>query len=128
MPELTQEPLRVLFCIGVSQNFFDLPAGETGPVWQGYSTMMASLAALPGVNILGTLDDDRLVVGPTAGWPWTVYIMADVVDYDTVVAGCNLFRAIRIGEHFLWRYGRIEARIGRALKVPPLPTASEPSA
>jgi hypothetical protein len=119
MSQENVEPLRVLFCIGVSQNFFDLPTGETGAVWQGYSNMMRSMAALPGVKVLGTLDDDRLVVGPTDGWPWTVYIMADVPDYETVVAACNLFRTIRVGEHNLWKYGRIEARIGRALQIPP---------
>lgn len=110
--------LRVLFCIGVSRNFFDLPFGQTSPVLQGYGAMLASLAALPGVEILGTLDDDRLQVGPSEGWPWTAYVLADVSDYATVVAACNLFRTTQVGEHNLWRYGRIEARIGRPLEMP----------
>lgn len=80
--------------------------------------MMTALAALPGIDILGAIDDDRVMVGPSTSWPWTVYIMADVPDYDTVVAACNLMRTTPVGEHNLWRYGRIEARIGRAFEIP----------
>jgi len=41
-------------------------------------------------------------------------------DRDSVVAACNLLRTIEIGEHRLWRYIRIEARIGRELMIPDL--------
>lgn len=112
-----KEPLRVLFCIGVTQQFFDLPEDRIGAVWKGYGEMMSALAALPGVTILGTMDDDRTMVGASASWPWTVYIMADVADLDTVVAGCNLFRTVKIGDERLWKYGKVEARIGRALII-----------
>jgi hypothetical protein len=117
MTEAAKEPLRVLFCVGVKQNFFDLPATETGPVWKAYGEMMTALSKLPGVNVLGTMDDDRLMVGNSETWPWTFYIMADVPDLDTVVAGCNLFRTTMIGEHRLWKYGKIEARVGRGLII-----------
>jgi hypothetical protein len=43
--------------------------------------------------------------------------MADVADLDTVVAACNLFRTTMVGEHRLWKYGKIEARVGRALII-----------
>lgn len=117
MSDTQKEPLRVLFCIGVTQNFFDLPESETGAVWKGYGEMMSQMNAMPGVTILGTMDDDRLMVGSSASWPWTVYIMADVVDMDTVVAACNLFRTVKIGEYRLWKYGKIEARVGRGLII-----------
>jgi len=112
-----KDPLRVLFCVGVTQNFFDLPASQTGAVWKAYGEMMTALNEMPGVNIIGTMDDDRTMVGKSDSWPWTFYIMADVVDLDTVVAGCNLFRTTMIGEERLWKYGRIEARIGRGLVI-----------
>jgi hypothetical protein len=111
------EPLRVLFCIGVTQNFFELPESGIAAVWKGYGEMMSAMNAMPGVTILGTMDDDRTMVGASASWPWTVYIMADVADLDTVVAACNLFRTVKIGEDRLWKYGKIEARIGRALII-----------
>jgi hypothetical protein len=118
MSQPAQHPLRVLFCIGITQNFFDLPTGHGIEVWKGFSAMMKSMGAMPGVSILGAIDDDRLMVGPSTTSPWTVYIMADVKDYDTVVAACNLFRTTPVGEYSLWRYAKIEARVGRALEIP----------
>lgn len=117
MSSIQTTPLRVLFCIGVTQNFFDLPEEEIGAVWKGYGEMLSALNALPGVSVLGTMDDDRTMVGASAAWPWTVYIMADVSDLDTVVAACNLFRTVKVGQHRLWKYGKIEARVGRALII-----------
>lgn len=117
MSDTRNDPLRVLFCIGVTQNFFDLPETEIGAVWKGYGEMMGAMNAMPGVTILGTMDDDRTMVGSSASWPWTVYIMADVVDLDTVVAACNLFRTVKVGDFRLWKYGKIEARVGRALII-----------
>lgn len=117
MTETPKEPLRVLFCIGVTQNFFDLPETEIGAVWKGYGEMMSAMNVMPGVSILGTMDDDRTMVGASATAPWTVYIMADVADLDTVVAACNLFRTVKVGEFRLWKYGKIEARVGRSLII-----------
>ncbi|OWY26775.1 hypothetical protein [Herbaspirillum robiniae] len=116
-PTTEKEPLRVLFCVGVTQNFFDLPATETGPVWKAYGDMMSNLARMEGISVIGTMDDDRLMVGKSDDAPWTFYIMADVADLDTVVAACNLFRTTMVGEHRLWKYGKIEARVGRALII-----------
>ncbi|MBT2522570.1 hypothetical protein [Arthrobacter sp. ISL-28] len=111
------QPLRVLFCIGINQNFFDLPKSGIGAVWTAFSGMMADLARMPGVNVIGNMDDDSHMVGPSDGWPWTCYILADVDSQETVKAACNLFRTTMVGEHALWRYAKIEARIGRALVI-----------
>ncbi|MFI5679545.1 hypothetical protein [Streptomyces cellulosae] len=111
-------PLRVLFCIGVNQNFFDLPTGQGKSVWDGFTTMLSQLYELPGVTVLGTVDDDQHMVGPSDSWPWTCYVLADVVDQETVAAACNLFRTVQVGEHALWRYMKIEARLGRPLPEP----------
>jgi hypothetical protein len=117
MSDTQKDPLRVLFCIGVTQNFFDLPETEIGAVWKGYGEMLSAMNTMPGVTILGTMDDDRTMVGSSSAWPWTVYIMADVADLDTVVAACNLFRTVKVGEYRLWKYGKIEARVGRSLII-----------
>jgi hypothetical protein len=111
-------PLRVLFCCGVTQNFFDLPREQVGPVWQAYDAMLKSIEAMENVKVLGIMDDDRLVVGQADDASWTFYIMADVADFDTASAVCNLFRTTPVGEYNLWRYGKIEARVGRPLAVP----------
>ncbi|WP_322070862.1 hypothetical protein [Paraburkholderia bannensis] len=123
MNSATKLPLRVLFCCGVTQNFFDLPREQISTVWQAYGRMLAAIEAMDGVRVLGIMDDDRLVVGQSDGAPWTFYIMADVVDFDTVTAVCNLYRTTTVGEYNLWRYGKIEARVGRELVVPPATNA-----
>jgi len=112
-------PLRVLFCIGINQNFFDLPSdGVTaGDVWNAFVEMMDGIKALPGVDFIGDIDDDAHLVGPSDSWPWTCYLLADVDTQETVKAACNLFRAVAVGESDfkLWKYAKVEARMGRAL-------------
>ena len=111
--------LRVLFCGAVLQSFFDLPATDIGTVWAATGVMLKGIRDLPGVEILGTLDDDETMVGTSpTGWPWTFYILADVPDRTAAVAVCNLFRTTAVGEHRLWKYLRSEARIGRELVIP----------
>ncbi|GAA3524495.1 hypothetical protein GCM10022222_03790 [Amycolatopsis ultiminotia] len=114
-------PLRVLFCIGINQNFFDLPRDGVTPadVWQAFVSMTDQLKALPGVGYLGDLDDDAHMVGPSEGWPWTCYLLADVDTQETVKAACNLFRTTPVGEDGakLWKFAKVEARIGRALTI-----------
>lgn len=118
---MTAQPLRVLFCIGINQNFFDLPSDgiTSGDVWKAFVSMMDQLKALPGVAFIGDIDDDSHLVGPSDGWPWTCYLLADVDTQETVKAACNLFRTTPVGssEFKLWRFAKIEARIGRALTV-----------
>ncbi len=92
--------LRTLFCGAVLQNFFDLPAADIGKVWQATGAMLKGIRDLPGVEILGTLDDDETLVGTSpTGWPWTFYTTP-------------------VGEYRLWKYIRVEARIGRELVIP----------
>ena len=113
--------LRVLFCVGINQNFFDLPRDSLtiGDVWQAFVSMMDQLKALPGVDFIGDMDDDSHLVGPSDGWPWTCYLLADVDTQETVKAACNLFRTTPVGtgDAKLWRFAKVEARIGRALTV-----------
>ncbi|MHA3795304.1 hypothetical protein [Sphingomonas sp. YL-JM2C] len=114
-----KQRLRVLFCGAVLQNFFDLPASDIGKVWAATGEMLKGIRDLPGVEILGTIDDDQTMVGTSpTGWPWTFYILAEVPDRETAVAACNLFRTIEVGEYRLWKYMRVEARLGRELVIP----------
>ena len=70
---MADKPLRVMFCGAVLQNFFDLPPAEIGKVWQATGEMLKGIRDLPGVQVIGTLDDDLTMVGtsspdyPTAG-------------------------------------------------------------
>jgi len=111
----TALPLRVLFCIGITQNFFDLPRDRIPEVLAGFNKAFGGLEERFGIRVLGTLDDDRVQVGQSVTWPWTSYIMADVSDLDTVVKICDQLRSTPVGDGLLWRYARIDTRIGRAV-------------
>ncbi len=115
-----KKPLRTLFCIGVNQNFFDVPGAEQKDVWIAFTAMMKGIGKLPGVTVLGNMDDDQVMVGPSLASPWTTYVLADVPDYETVTAACNLFRVTPVGDGTfkLWKYMRVEARTGRELVFP----------
>ncbi|WP_246256971.1 hypothetical protein [Amycolatopsis anabasis] len=107
--------LRVLFCIGVRDPFFAADEAERRDVFTATKGAFADLRGRFGVEVLGTLDDDELVVGPADGYPWTAYILADVPDYRTVTQVCDIVRGTELPGGKLWRYLKIEARIGRPL-------------
>lgn len=65
--------------------------------------------------MLATFDDDELMVGQSVSWPWTGYIVAEVPDIESVIAVCNIIRDTEIGAVQLWKYMRIEARVGSPL-------------
>lgn len=119
-PGVVPETLRTLFCIGVNQNFMDATQEEMGEVWSAFSGMMKAIRDMEGVTVLGVLDDDRTQVGPSVDAPWTAYIMADMPNYGSVVEACNLFRTMPVGDgtYKLWKYCKVDARIGRGLEIP----------
>jgi hypothetical protein len=110
-----ERAMRVLFCIGVQQSFFEEPPERVGEIVSSITEAFADLGGRFGLQVLGTMDDDEVLVGPSAGWPWTCYILADCPDYESVTAVCSLVRESHAGEARLWKYLKIEARIGRPL-------------
>jgi hypothetical protein len=108
-------PLRVLFCIGVLPANFDADEATLRLLFDALKQAFGNLKERFGVVVLGTMDDDKLMVGPSTAFPWTSYILADVPDLDAVAAVTNLLRATEVDGHRLWRYLRIEARVGRPL-------------
>jgi hypothetical protein len=107
--------LRVLFCFGVLPAFFDEPPAKVGPIVDGIQRAFADLGGRFGLKVLGTMDDDELMVGSSPSWPWTCYILADAPDLDAVTKVCNLVRESEAEGSRLWRYLRVEARVGRPL-------------
>ena len=107
--------LRVLFCIDVTQSFFDEEGARIKPVIEGVTAAFADLGGRFGVRVLGTMDDDELMVGSSTTWPWTAYILADAPSLEAVTAVCNLVRESEAAGSRLWKYLRIEARVGRPL-------------
>ncbi|MEB4674932.1 IacB protein [Enterobacteriaceae bacterium G50] len=114
---MSQKKLRVLFCIGVNQNFFDATPAEAKQVWGAFGVMMKGMEETPGIRVIGNMDDDQLMVGPSTTAPWTTYVLADADTLESVAAVCNLFRTTPVGESKLWKYCKIEARVGRELII-----------
>ncbi|BED96798.1 hypothetical protein [Escherichia fergusonii] len=114
---MSQNTLRVLFCIGVNQNFFDATPAEAKQVWGAFGVMMKGMEETPGIRVIGNMDDDQLMVGPSTTAPWTTYVLADADSLENVAAVCNLFRTTPVGESKLWKYCKIEARVGRELII-----------
>lgn len=106
---------RALFCFGVMPAFYEVPDATRKLIFDTLIEAYKDLENRFGVKVLGTLDDDRTVVGPATGYPWTCYILADVPNLDAVTNVCNILREFRIGEDRLWKYMKVEARFGREL-------------
>ena len=109
------DSLRVLFCIGVLPDFFGADAETQEALLAGIPAAFEDLGGRFGIEVIGTMDDDELMVGPSFTWPWTAYILADAPDLKAVTGVCDIMRSTRIGEDRLWRFMRIEARVGRRL-------------
>lgn len=113
--EKPEKSLRVLFCFGVSQSFFEQDAAKVPEIAGAIAKAFEDLSGRFGLRVLGTMDDDELMVGPSVVWPWTAYILADAPDLDAVTAVCNVLRETELGAEKLWKYMRVEARVGRPL-------------
>jgi hypothetical protein len=108
-------PLRVLFCFGVTQGFFDADPASVPGIASAITEAYADLGGRFGIRVLGTMDDDELMVGSSVAWPWTAYVLADVPDLETVTKITNILREAEVEGARLWKYMRVEARVGRPL-------------
>lgn len=107
---------RVLFCMGVTPEFFAAGKDERERAFAAIPPAFADLVGRFGVEVIGTIDDDRLMVGSSTTWPWTAYILADAPDLESIAAVCGIVRETEVGDgDRLWKYIRIEARVGREL-------------
>lgn len=109
------DKLRVLFCLGVLPATLEADGQVQAEIMEVLKTTFADLKGDLGVEVLGTMDDDQLQVGPSTAFPWTAYILADAPDLASVVAVCDLLRQTEAPAGKLWRYLKIEARVGRPL-------------
>jgi hypothetical protein len=110
-----EKSLRVLFCFGVSQSFFEEDSARVPELAGAITQAFERLSDRFGLRVLGTMDDDELMVGASVAWPWTAYVLADVPDLETVAKVTNLLRETEVEGARLWKYLRVEARVGRSL-------------
>ena len=107
--------MRVLFAFGLTQDFFAEERTRIPAIMESLKREFADLEGRFGVRVLATLDDDETMVGATGTWPWTCYILAEAPDRDAVASVCNLVREVEVGDARLWKYLKVEARVGRPL-------------
>jgi len=109
------ERIRVLFAFGLTPQFYDADPTTLKAILAVLDEGFRDLSARFGVEVLGGLDDDEMVVGSANSWPWTCYLLCDAPNYDAVRQVAGLVRTLRVGEDRLWRYLKVETRIGRPL-------------
>jgi hypothetical protein len=109
------EQLRVLFAFGLTPDFYRADTEHVNAMIAALETGFDDLAGRFGVTVIGGMDDDQLQVGPSASWPWTGYVLADAPDLDAAMRVCNVVRETPVLDDRLWKYMKIEARIGRPL-------------
>ena len=107
--------MRVLFAFGLTQSFFTEDRSRIPAIMESLKREFGDLEGRFGVRVLGTLDDDETMVGATGSWPWTCYVLAEAPDRNAVAAVCNLLREVEVGGAQLWKYLKVEARVGRPL-------------
>jgi hypothetical protein len=107
--------MRVLFAFGLTQDFFSEERSRIPAIMESLKREFGDLEGRFGVRVLGTLDDDETMVGATDTWPWTCYVLAEAPDHDAVAAVCNILRETELGDARLWKYLKVEARVGRPL-------------
>jgi len=86
----------------------------TAAIVDGFPSALVAMlgdAAYPN----GTLDDDETMVGATDTWPWTCYVLAEARDREGIAAVCGLLRELQADGVPLWKYLKVEARVGRPL-------------
>ncbi len=107
--------LRALFAFGLTQDFFTEERTRIPAIMDALKSSFADLEQRFGVRVLGTLDDDETMIGAADRWPWTCYVIAEVPDRAAVAAVCDLLRTTEVGGVRLWKYLKVEARLGRPL-------------
>jgi hypothetical protein len=109
------EPIRAMLCLGVSQTLCDEEAAGLPAIFEQVGAAFGKLESEYGLHVLASFDDDQIMVGPSAVYPWTAYILVEAPSYESIVDACSIVREVHVGPYRLWRYLRIEARIGRRL-------------
>ena len=69
MTDTEPKMMRTLFCVAVNQNFHDLPLPQAQQLMGVFITALDDLKGRFGMEVLGTFDDDQMMVGASNGAP-----------------------------------------------------------
>ena len=121
-PVKAPKPLRVLINAAATAAFYDIEDDNTrNNVIERLIEACRSWRNKPGIQFVSSFDDDLLMAGDPRGHNrWSIYILLDVEEFDSVVEMVDDFRQ---GSVFLSRYFTILASVGRPFW--PIEAASE---
>jgi hypothetical protein len=105
-------PLRVLLTAAATAAWYDISDnGDRERVVERLQEVCQGWIHKPGVQFLTSVDDDLFLVGDPRGFQrWSIYVILDVDELDTVVSMIDDFRH---GQIKLNRYFTMNATIGR---------------
>jgi hypothetical protein len=103
---------RAILLGAMTSAWYEIPTdNERARVIGRFGKLMEEWEAL-GARVVGTLDDDLLMVGEPAGARWTFYLLFDVDSPQVVVDMIQRLREPVDGIR-MDRYVRFEAHVGR---------------
>ena len=111
-PIRAPKPLRVMINAGATAAFYDIEdEHQRSKVVERLVEVCRNWRHKPGTKFLTSFDDDLLMTGDPRGHNrWSIFILLDVTEFDSVVEMIDEFRQ---GSVRLWRYFTVSAHIGR---------------
>jgi hypothetical protein len=105
-------PYRVLFTGCAAPAWYDAADDERQQVLVQLVDACTDWKNASGARFIGSVDHDLFLVGtPRGGIPWSIYLLFEVDDVETVA---TMIDVLRRGTPRLDRYFTFEAIIGRA--------------
>ena len=111
-PIKAPKPLRVMINAGATAAFYDCEDDTIrNKVIERLVEICRSWRNKPGIQFISSFDDDLLMTGDPRGHnKFSIYILLDVEEFDSVVGMVDDFRQ---GSVSLARYFTVEASVGR---------------
>ncbi|MEX2123130.1 MAG: hypothetical protein WD795_04505 [Woeseia sp.] len=113
--------IRALICVGVLPTFFAASLEERKVVFERCREVFGGWKERYGVDVIASLDDDQVQIGPTFTYPWSMYVLCDAPDREAVIRVVN---GLREGDPPLFKYMKLEVRMGRPASGLGLPDES----
>jgi hypothetical protein len=111
-PVKAPKPMRLLVTAAATPAFYDIDNDELrSQVVERLWEICRGWTKRPDLKFIASFDDDLMMVGDPSGHKrWSIYILLDVDEFDTVVDMVDEFRH---GSVALWRYFTVCTSLGR---------------
>jgi hypothetical protein len=96
--------------VGVLPAFFAAPPEEREVVFARCPEVFGIWKERYGIDVIASLDDDQVQIGPTFTYPWSMYVLCDAPDREAIIRAVN---GLREGDPPLFKYMKVEVRMGR---------------